>query len=176
MSASCPCAEVSFSIERLTGRESIVAIDSSGPGRRHRWIRWVILALVVIAAGALAAGEASHVYYGTRRAQDTAEFAMFCGLHALESELQQAGPSEDRILAGMAECAAYGDSPGAYDLLGFYLDAEGTSLSQVGAGIPEDVRGIGVVVHAHVPTPLTRFLGLKGWPVERQAEFSLTPE
>ena len=83
--------------------------------------------------------------------------------------------SEDRIVKDMIEFATRNGLTESDDLVGYYLDADGARLGTVGSGIPPDACGIEAIVHVRAATPLTRFLGLKGWPITRQASFVARP-
>ena len=143
---------------------------------RRRWIWWVIVALIILALVALAVSEAYRVYYGGRSVQNAVEFSAYLGLGQLALELQQPVAQEDQVEAAMTRGVTLGEIPNSHDVVGTYLDAAGRQLGAVGEGVPQGAEGLRVTIHAQVPTPLTRLLGLAGWPVERQAEFSLRPE
>jgi hypothetical protein len=159
----------------LRGAEN-VKTGSAKPDRRRRWIWWVFLVVIILALVVLTPGQARAVYYGGRRAQNAADFAVLSGLRALGFEFQQPAPREEQVLADMMRATTLERDLESLDLVGCYLDAAGTRLGAVGEGIPEGAHGLQVISLTRVPTLLTRLLGLEGWPVERQAEFYFRPE
>lgn len=143
---------------------------------RRRLIRWAILALIILALVAIVVSEACRVYYAGRSLQNAVEFSAYLGLRQLAFELQHPVAQEDQVEAAMTRGVTLGEIPNSHDVVGYYLDAAGSQLGAVGEGIPQGAQGLHVTISAHVPTLLTRLLGLEGWPVERHAEFSLRPE
>ena len=143
---------------------------------RRRWIWWAIVAVIILTLVALAVSEAYRVYYGGRSVQNAVEFSAYLGLRQLSFELQQPVATEGQVEAAMIRGVTLGEIPNSHDVVGTYLDAAGNQLGAVGEGVPQGAQGLRVTINAHVPTLLTRLLGLAGWPVERQAEFSQWPQ
>ncbi|NIV37237.1 MAG: hypothetical protein GWN58_49780 [Anaerolineae bacterium] len=145
--------------------------STAGSVWRSRWTKWAILLLVVLVL-AFAWVEASHIYYAGRTAQNAADAATLAGMSELARMLPGMEGSEDKIVEAMLDFATRNGLAEGDTVAGYYLDAEGARLGLVGSGIPPDAGGIEGVVQVRATSPLTRFLGLKGWRITRQADYS----
>jgi len=131
--------------------------------------------LLVVLVLALVWIEGSYIYYGGRTAQNAADAATLAGMWRLGKMLNGTGSSEDEIVEDMHEFATRNGLAEGDTVVGYYLDAEGTRLGPVGSGIPPDAGGIEAVVELRALSPLTGFLGLKGWRITRQADTASWP-
>ena len=157
----------------------IMKRNAAGSVWRSRWTKWAVVLLAVLVL-ALVWVEAGCIHYGRRTAQNAADAAMLAGMYELGKMLNGMESSEDEIVERMVDFATRNGLAAGDTVVGYYLDAEGAWLGLVGSGIPPDAGGIEAVVQARAPSPLTRFFGLKGWRITRQADvlarsFSLLP-
>ena len=144
--------------------------NAAGSVWRSRWTKWIILLLAALVL-ALAGVEGTYVHYGRRTAQFAAEAATLAGVSELAKIQHGTGSGEEKIVEDMLDYAIRNGLAAGDTLAGYYLDAAGARLGLVGSGIPPDARGIEAAVQVHAASPLMRFLGLKGWPITRQADF-----
>ena len=168
-----PARERWWTVPRIWKRR-IMKRKAAGSVWRSRWTKWavVILAILVLV---LVWVEGSSIHYGGRTAQNAADAATLAGMWRLGKILDGTGSSEDDIVEDMLDFATRNGVAEGDTVVGYYLDAEGARLGLVGSGIPPDAGGIEAVVRVRAPSPLTRFLGLKGWPITRQADCCLGP-
>ena len=143
--------------------------NTAGSVWRGRWTKWAVVLLAVLVI-ALVWIEGSSIYYGGRTAQNAADAATLAGMWRLAQILDGRESSEAEIVEDMLDFAIRNGLAEGDTVVGYYLDAEGARLGLVGSGIPPDAGGIEGVVQVRAASPLTRFLGLRGWRVTRQAD------
>ena len=143
--------------------------NTAGSVWRSRWTKWAVALLAVLVV-ALVWIEGSFIHYGGRTAQNAADAAALAGWYELGEILNGMESSEDEIAEVMLDFATRNGIAEGDTVVGYYLDAEGARLGLVGSGILPDAGGIEAVVEIRARSPLTGFLGLKGWRVTRQAD------
>lgn len=145
--------------------------SGSGSRRKRRWIRIAILVFIAGTLLFLADRASLPIYRSAMLAQNAADGAALAGLVQLARLTHDRPVGDNQIAAEMLNFAIRNGLSEDDHLVGYYLDAEGCRLGLVGAGIPQEPRGIEAVA-----TVGARALGLVTWPVTRKAEAGFTIE
>lgn len=156
---------------------------SSALGQRDKWIMRAILPLVAIAILAAIAVELNGIFRYRQIAQCVADYAVFGGTVELVATYNghSSSTSDQKIKTAINESAERYASRGCYGrgadklldhettLTGYYLDANGNSLSSIDSSSPEVTRGLKVIAHIVAPTFLSSIAGLDGWLLKADA-------